>query len=307
MTSGQRNAFLIVGEDPFLVEEALGKLVAEADELSLVEFDSDEQIPSALEALRTPSMLGGRRTVVIRSVDEFGADAQRELIAYLDDPSPDSTLVLIASKSPAKLSSAVKKSGRVVEATKGRRNELFSWLREEARGRGLKIAGDAMGVMVEAIGEERMALANALDELTLALGKGGTLTTAMVRKHFTGRADTKIFSFIDAVATKDAGGALDSMHRLIKQGEAAQALFWTLTRHFRMLLAVEGSPSKAAKELGLPAWRAEKLVKQANLFGRAELVDAFRSLAEADRKIKSSEEPDELALERAVVSIASND
>lgn len=304
MTSGQTNVFLIVGEDPFLVEEALGKLVAEADHLSLVEFTSDDEMPSALEALRTPSMLG-RRTVVIRAVDEFGADAQRELITYLEDPSVDSTLVLVASKAVAKISAAVKKAGRVVEAAKGRRNELFSWLREEARGRGLKVSGDVMGVIVETIGEERMALANALDELSLALGKGGTLTVATVRKHFTGRRDTKIFAFIDAVATKDPGGALESMHRLIRQGEAPQALFWTLTRHFRMLASVEGSASKVAKDLGLPAWRAEKLVKQANLFSRDELVDVFRSLAEADRKVKSSEEPDELALERAVVSIAS--
>jgi DNA polymerase-3 subunit delta len=307
MTPGQSNAFLIVGEDPFLVEEALAKLVSEADELSMVELGSDEQIPSALEALRTPSMLGGQRTVVIREVQDLGADALRELLGYLEAPSPDSNLVLVATKSTSKLSAAVKKTGRVIEVTKGRRSDLFTWLRTETRTRGLKVSGDAMGVIVEAVGEERMALANALDELALALGKGGTITPTLVRTHFSGRADTKLFGFIDAVATKDAGAALDSMHRLIGQGEAPQVLFWTLTRHFRMLLAVEGSVGQVSKELGLPAWRAEKLVKQANLFARDELVEAFQSLAEADRKIKTSEESDELALERAVVSIARKD
>jgi len=303
MSTRHSYAYLIVGDDPYLAGDALEKLVPDADQLSTVEFGPASPASSILEALGTPTMLGGLRYVVVKGADELSADSQRELIEYLEDPSPDAVLVLIAAKPVAKLASATKKVGRVIEAARGRRNELFGWVKEEARSRGMKVSGDAMGALVEAVGEERLALSNALDELSIASGKAA-LSPELVRKHFRGRADVKIFTFVDAVAMRDAGVALESLHRLIRQGEAPQALFWTLVRHFRMMLLVEGSPSKVARDLGLPSWRAEKLVKQARLFDRHDLVDAFRALSDADRKIKKSEEPDELALERAVVSIA---
>ncbi|MGH9196181.1 MAG: DNA polymerase III subunit delta, partial [Acidimicrobiia bacterium] len=98
--------------------------------------------------------------------------------------------------------------------------------------------------------------------------------------------------------------ALEILHRLIKMGEAPQALFWMLARHFRMLLvAGDTNPKELADKLGLPSWRAEKLARQSRNYNAEELGQAFHVLAEADRRIKNSEEPELLTLERTVVSI----
>ena len=52
-----------------------------------------------------------------------------------------------------------------------------------------------------------------------------------------------------------------------------------------------------------PEWLAEKLCRQARGFGQEALIEAYQVLAEADLKVKSSEEPEGLTLERAVVAL----
>lgn len=303
MTTRLAPAYLVVGDDPYLAGEAVEQILGETSHLSVAEFGPASEPGEILQALRTPSMFGDRRVVVIRDADQFGSGVLAEIVSCLEDPSPDVAAILLSSKPLAKVAAAVKKVGRVIEAGKGKRTDLFGWLRGQAKARNLKVGGDGLGALVEAVGEERMALAHALDELALALGRGATLGPQEVRRQFAGRAETKLFGFVDAVAARETGPALESLHFLLLHGESPQAIFWALARHFRMLLVADGAPAKVAQELGIQPWRAEKLLRQARGFVPGELSRAYRALAEADRKMKASEEPEELTLERTVVAI----
>lgn len=294
--------YLIVGEDPYLVTSALDRILSGSSD-DVASFGPSDDLGTILSAARTPSMFGSRRVLIVRGVESLSADDQRRLASYLEVPTPEVTLVLVASKKVPRLAEIVKKVGKILEASKGRRSELFTWIKGEAAARGLNIPGDAMATLVEASGEERLALANALDELRLALGEGARVTSEEVRAQFSRTSETRVFAFVDAVAARQPGTALELLRRLLMQ-ESAQRLFWTLTSHFRMLLASEGSTDEVATKLGLPRWRAEKLVKQARGFPPERLIDAYEMLAECDRKMKASEEPEGLTLERAVVSIA---
>ncbi|HLF69537.1 MAG TPA: DNA polymerase III subunit delta, partial [Actinomycetota bacterium] len=268
------------------------------------EFGPQEEPSVVAQALRTPSMFSDLRVVLIRDVDTSVQEFQRALIDYALDPTPGSLLVMTASRSPAKLAAAVRKVGHVAEATRGRRPDLFAWVKEKAREKALLLTADAGGALVEAVGEERAALAQAIETLSIAHG-GRRVGPDEVREMFSGHSDVKAFGFIDAVASRDVNTALESLHRLIRSGESAQGLFWMMVRHFRMLLLASGrSTSTIAKDLGLPDWRAEKLVRQARGFSKARLIESYQELSKADRKMKRSEEPEVLTIERAVVAIA---
>lgn len=294
---------LVLGDDPYLSGAEVEKILSESDEIAREEFGATSEVGEILQALNTPSMLSDRRFVVLRDVEGLPAESQRLLTGYLQNPSPGVTLVMVGTKASPKLLAAVKTAGRVSEVGKGKRTDLFTWVKKEASSRGIKLMGDASGALIEAVGEERLALSNALEEISLAM-PGKAVGPDEVRSQFRTAGQTKIFGFIDAVASRQAGPALDALHRLLRRGEAPQLIFWSLTRHFRMLLATEGSPQSVAKDLGIPPWRAEKLIRQARNFSHQSLVEAYQMLAEGDRKIKSSEEPETLTLERAVVSIA---
>jgi DNA polymerase-3 subunit delta len=308
-------AYLISGDDAFLVSQALDDVLKDGGhEVEHVPPGAD--VGQVLESLRTPSLFGGRRVVVLRDVEQLPAEAQRELAQYLGDPSPTGLLVLVAARPIPKLAQAVRGAGRVIDAGRGRRGDVLTWLREQSRKAGLKASSDALNALLEAVGEERMALARALEELALAFGSGSAegrdardardarIGAEEVRRQFRGRADVRIFGFVDAVADRQTGPALEALHRLVRQGEAPYALFWTLSRHFRQLLSVgDQGPALVARSLGMPDWRAEKLVRQARGFPAGALVRAYRALADADRRMKRSEGPEMLSLERAVVAI----
>jgi DNA polymerase-3 subunit delta len=299
-------AYLISGDDPYLSAQALDDVLRDVGTDAVEHVPPGSDVGQVVESLRTPSLFGDRRVVVLRDVDQLPAEAQRELVAYLGDPSPTGLLVLLASRPVAKVAQAVRGAGRVIDAARGRRGDVLTWLREHVRKAGLKPSSDALNALLEAVGAERMALAGAVEELTLACGPGARIGPDDVRRQFHGRADIRVFGFVDAVADRQTGPALEALHRLLRQGEAPQALFWTLSRHFRQLLAVgDRGPAQVARALGIQDWRAEKLVRQARGFPVGGLVRAYRALAEADRKMKRSEEPETLSLERAVVAITS--
>jgi DNA polymerase III subunit delta len=300
--------YLIAGDDPFLSGKALDELLAEEEAAAVEHVPPGADIGQVVESLRTPSLFGGRRVVVLRDVELLPAEAQRELVAYLGEPSPTGLLVLLASRPVAKLAQAVRGAGRVIDAARGRRGDVLSWLRDHVRRAGLKPSSDALNALLEAVGEERMALSRAVEELALAFGAGARIGPDHVRRQFQGRADVRVFGFVDAVADRQTGPALEALHRLLRQGEAPQALFWTLVRHFRQLLSVgDQGAGQVARALGMQDWRAEKLVRQARGFPPGALGRAYRALAEADRKMKRSEEPETLSLERAVVAITTPD
>ena len=50
-----------------------------------------------MEAARTGSLFASRRAVVVRNADALKGDGE-EMVAYLQDPSPDAALILMAAK-----------------------------------------------------------------------------------------------------------------------------------------------------------------------------------------------------------------
>jgi DNA polymerase-3 subunit delta len=305
VSSASLSAYLVLGDDPYLVSEAISEALSGVDQLSVDRFSPEDDPVQIFQALESPSVFGGRRAVVLRGVDEARGDLQRRIAAYLETPNPDCLLILTSARPLPSIVPLVRKAGRVVEASRGRRSDLFSWLKREAKDRDLRLQGEAMTALVEALGEERMALASALDELALALGRGARVGAGEVRRQFQGRAETKIFAFLDAVSSRDIGPALSALHRLLAQGESPQALLAALARHFRlMLLVAEAPPAQAAQVLGLSPWRAQKIQGQSKGFSVPELAEAYRALARADHRMKTGEEPEGLTLERLVVSVA---
>ncbi|MGI8426364.1 MAG: DNA polymerase III subunit delta [Actinomycetota bacterium] len=299
------SAYLIVGDDPHLAKEELHKLLEGASPYAIDEFDAESETGLIFQSLETASLFDEPRIAVVHAVDSLSAEAQRQIAEYLQDHIPGNTLIMITVRPIPKIAAAVKKVGRVIEASKGRRSDLFNWLNEQTRKKGLKLTGDALATLIDSVGESREALAGALDLLSLAHAKGARLGPDDISRQFQNRGDAKLFGFIDAVAERKRATALEALNRLLDQGEAPQLLAWNLNRHFRMLLASKGeSPAAVARSLGVPPWRAEKLVRQAKGFSQPMLVAAYQALAVADRKMKSSVEPEGLTLERAVVDIS---
>jgi DNA polymerase-3 subunit delta len=299
--------YLLSGES-FLADEALQRVRAEVDTdpLSEVSFDADAEIPEIIGALQTPSLLGGRRLVIVRDAADFKKDHVEALTSYIESPSSSAVLVLIAS-GRSKLEPGVKKSGAFVslEAPKGRR--LASWVRTQAREHKVTLDDRGAWALIDSVGTELRDLDVALEQLRASLGSANKASAAEVHRLFPRVADERIFAFTDAVGERRLQPAMTALRRLLDQGEEPLVLFGSLAGHVRRLLRirrhVDSGTRTAADLLGMPEWRAERMVKQARSYREEELADALQILAVTDIEMKGEFPSSEVALEKAVVQI----
>lgn len=298
--------YLLSGET-FLAEEAIDRIRAEAetDPLSEATFGADAAAAEILGALETPSLLGGRRLVVVREVQDLAKDAIEALLRYLETPSPSAVLVLVAA-GRTKLDSAVKGAGRIaLEAPKGRR--LVSWIRERGREHKLRVDDRAGWALVDSVGTELRDLDHALRQLSTGLGEGASVGTSEVRAAFPRLADERVYAFQDAVGERRLPVAMTALRRLLEQGDEPLMVFGALSSQVRRMLRARRSADVSAKAvgdaMGLPSWRAERLQRQCRSYREEELVGAMGVLAATDVEMKGGDLPPEAALERAVVQI----
>ncbi|MDQ3963073.1 MAG: DNA polymerase III subunit delta [Actinomycetota bacterium] len=300
-------AYLLQGED-FLADEALQRIRAEvaSDPLSEMTFDAAAEAAEIVTALQTSSLLGGRRMVVVRGADGLKKEHADALLAYLEEPSPDSVLVLIAA-GKTKLDAALRKAGGSItlEAPKGRR--LAGWVRERARSHGLKLDDRAAWALLDTVGSELRDIEAALSQLATSLGSESRIGPTEIRRVFPRLADERIYVFTDAVGERRLSSAMTALRRLLEQGDDPLMLFGALSAHVRRMLrarrVADQSASAVGNLMGLPGWRAERLQRQARAYKEEELVGAVATLARTDVEMKGGDLPPEAALEAAVVAI----
>lgn len=301
--------YLLSGEE-FLTADALDRIRNEtgSDPLSEIDFEAPLSAPDLIEALQTPSLLGGIRLVVVRNAEGLLKAEVDALTGYLDAPSPEAVLVLIAA-GRTKLDAAVKRYGEIIslDPPKGRR--LAAWIRRQGRERGLRIDDRGAWALIDAVGGELRDLDGALSRLTTSLGAGGVVSQETVRTAFPRAAEQRIYVFTDAVGDRRMPVAMGNLRRLLGQGEEPLVIFGALAGQVRRMLRARRIADSGARTVGdalaLPSWRAERLSKQARMYREDELVAAMQTLAETDLELKGGDLPPEAALERAVIRILS--
>src|SRR5207302_10026588 len=104
MAEPSRLAYLLKGDDPTLVADALRTLLDElvGDEpggFGVEDFGGEGvDVPSVIDACQTPPFLAERRVVILRDVNKLGAEDVALLVGYLDDPLPSTVLVMVAGE-----------------------------------------------------------------------------------------------------------------------------------------------------------------------------------------------------------------
>ncbi|MDQ4064889.1 MAG: DNA polymerase III subunit delta [Actinomycetota bacterium] len=300
-------AYLLQGE-PFLVDEALDRVRGEVggDAFSEMVFDATTSGAEIVTALRTSSLLGGRRVVIVRDADALKKEQVDALLAYLESPSPDAVLVLIA-EGRTKFDAVLRRTGGSValEAPRGRR--LTAWIKQRGREHGVRVDDRAATALTDAVGGELRDLDGALSQLATALGGDARVTVEDVRRAFPRYAEERTYVLTDAVGERKLPAAMTALRRLLQQGDDPLMVFGAVSAHVRRMLRVRRAAEQSAAAVGelsgLPAWRAERLQRQARAYNEDELVSALAVLASTDVEMKGGDLTPEAALERAVLQI----
>ncbi len=324
--------YLVAGEESVLVDRALtlitDRVLAEvrSEDFSLTRLDGKTASAAEVEAAaRTASLFGGRRLVVLREAQALRPAEMKKLRSYLEKPVVTTTLVLVVrgagagSKNPRlskaagaalKLKKAVEKGrGIYVDCPRPKPRDLPRLAEGVLSEHGLRASRDGLYALVEAVGEDLTALFQGVEKLALYIGKPGEVQAKDVAEVVADTRSQSFFALTDAVAEGATDRALRVLNYVLRDGESPLVIIGHLGRHFRNLSRVQALDRKGENveriraNLGLHPFVVKKCILQLRRFTPEVLSNHLLALSKCDLQLKRGRLPDNLALEKLVISL----
>ena len=215
-------AYYFYGEDDFLKEAAVRDLVGAVVDPATRDFNLDVRRGGELDGetlavlLGTLPMMAERRMVVVRDVAALKKDARTALDRYLERPSPD-TVVLLVAPAGTKADKALCDRATALEFAPLTGDRLPKWIAHYVSTElGASITDEAAALLQSAVGGELPQLAAELDKLA-SYTNGGEIDEHAVSEVVGVRRGETLGDLLDRVAMRDATGALALVDHVLSQ------------------------------------------------------------------------------------------
>ncbi len=290
----------IVGEDTYLAEEALETVLAaavgeERQESLRVLYGDETKWEQVLGVARTGSLFAPRRAIVVRRADQLKGD-EEAVTEYAADPAPDVTLVLVAAKPDRRRNPWKKLLPKITvhDATPKKGRALRAHVEEELRGRGLRLAPDALNELIAEVGQDLRRLMGEVDKLEAFAGGRRDISADDVAAVLGRGLGQPLYLLSDAFAGRDTVTSLELLERLLGDGEEGLRILSALHRSARQVrgaLAMREARAPRA-EIGaklLPPhmqFKVDALLEASRRWSDADLRRGLAALGRADRRMK---------------------
>jgi DNA polymerase-3 subunit delta len=217
----------------------LKRIVANDDETSMISFAGpDADLQTVTDELRTISMWGDRRLVIVDDADDFVTKYRARLEKYVDKPATKSVLVLDVKTwtKTTRLAKQVAASGLDVDCSELKGAQLQKWLQDTARDTYQQtLARDAAVLLVDLVGEDLGMLDQELSKLGSYVGAGARIGIEDVQKLVGGWRTETTWAMTDAVRDGDVAFAIGALDQLLTAGEPGLKLLGGISVVFKKL------------------------------------------------------------------------
>ncbi len=304
--------YLLTGSEELLLRRAadalLDDLHGREPDLDVTDVRADDLPDARLPDLRTPSLLGTRRAVVVRDAHQLPAGAVAELDAEVDRGSSEAVVVLLATRVGrlGGLSKRLQRLGGRIDVSPPRPWEEAKWARlvTDEFGRHQRVADRAaVTALLRHAGTDVPVIVEKVAQV-VATAPPGRVTAEHVEAVVVGHGSKGSFAVADAMCDRQPARALELLRGVLEDGDDPVLALGALAYRLRSIVAVAGGLEPQAVGLKVSAGQARRLRAVRANFGAGELTRAYRTLAWADQQIKGGQLPPALVVELAVVSIA---
>ncbi len=300
----------IYGTDTKRSREHLDKLIEkfyrerDPEKLNVKRFviGGDEELDIRSELLTAPFLAPKRMVVVERMLEKGDAEFHDWFAArFLDQEPPSDTVTVIWEEEPVKKAKgpSEKLHARLVESKyaqeftplEGKKRE--AWIVRAIAERGGSITTDAASELTRRMSDE-YELSNAIDVLVSYAGNARAISQKDLDLFLPPDIEAKIFDAMDLLAGKKHAAAMKALANVWYADNDPVYIFAMLHRQVRLLFQtrelLDDNPSISdlaiSKILGVNAFVAKKMLGQARMWSRAELVAWYNRLIEIDYAIK---------------------
>lgn len=314
--------YLLSGDEPLLVEEALDAVRTAARARGFSERDSQViergfNFDQLFANAGTLSLFASQRLLELRFNGVPAREAQTALTELTGQLGSDTLLVVVLPKldrreAEAKWLSALEQRGVLVTVTTISSQELPNWLQQRLRAAELQAAPDALALLAQLCEGNLLAAHQLISQLHL-LYPGQTLSAEHIRAVAADNARYNLFELIDTALRGDSARCLRMLHGL--RHEDAQGnlrgVFGLLHRDIRALVNVAQLKARgqrigdAWKEVGVFSSRLPPFERAAQRLGVHGAQQLLQQVAGLDQQLKGVSKGDPwLTLEALLLALA---
>ncbi|MEX0702349.1 MAG: DNA polymerase III subunit delta [Planctomycetales bacterium] len=312
----------IYGKERFLKQAALHAVMrsvlgdGEGEDQLASRFEGNEELElkTVADELRTVSMWGNRRLVIVEDADEFVSNHRAGLEKYLEHPARTGVLVLDVKTWPSntRLAKAVARLGLPIECAELKGQALVRWLQERARDRhDVQLPRDAAALMVEFVGDSLGLLDQEAAKLAAYVGDRKKVAVEDVRLLVGGWKAETTFAMMDALQDGDAATALAHLGRLYDARQASEFTLGGIAHNLRPLARVTALTARGEKmgpaiaAAGVHPRALERARRYLRRLGRPRAEQLLHHLLRADGRLKGEGRAQErMVVERLLVELS---
>lgn len=264
-----------------------------------------------LDHAQTFPVFAARRLVTVQSFQDMPTAEQDRLINYLEDPAPETTLLLVADKidNRRRFFQIFKKHGVVLKCDPLTERELPGYVRGMLRQNGVRMSPEALQHFCSLVDTSLHEVHSELDKLCLFVGPQRQIEIDDVETIVSRSRAESVFALGAAIGRADKAQALELLRRLYTANEPPLLLLNLVTGHFRLLWKVTAlqasnyAPAQIAKEVQRPPFVVERLLRETRRLAEGDFFQIYRLLLDADLEMKSSGADPQVLFEQLVINL----
>ncbi len=300
-TGALKPVYFIYGEEPFLVDRAVRRIMEKAVDPSMKDFNlnvyygNDCKGTEILDTAQTLPMFSDRRLVVVKRADGLPAATQEGLLPYLANPCNETCLVFSAAKPDMrrKFFSELKKQPGTLECKKLYDNRLAPFISSEASLFGKKIDAAGAELLGFLVGNNLGELSSQIEKAAIYAGKRPVITVDDVKTIVSHTKEFGAFELARYIGEKKLPQAIATLESMLHNGEEAPMILGALSSHFRRiwkireLLDKKVAAAEIGKQLKIHQFFLNEQVAQAKQYSTEELEALWRAFYMGDISVKT--------------------
>lgn len=305
--------YAVIGHDRFLRNEALETtlqaLMGGSDEPGCARYNGAQAgLAEVLDEVRTPSLLGDRRVVIVDDADAFISANRAALERYASNPADSGSLILLCQSlaKNTRLYKIISGNGEVVSCPVPKGRAVIDWIGTRAQAKYAKRLDHAAAqVLRDHLGDVLGSLDAELAKLSAYVGEREQITRGDIDALTGHHREERVFAVTDAMASHDAAAALGHWEQVLATdraapGRAIAGLAWGIRRLLEARRDWESGVSirelarRMYSDPGVLQRRLERVTAR-------QLEDQQRDLLAADLAVKTGASTVDLAVEKFIV------
>ena len=305
--------YVLFGDDEYLRDHHRKRIVAAAlgdadPQLCISHFESDAELATVLDELRTLPFLAPHRVVIVSPADPFISAYRASLETYMESPSATGTLLLLAASWPGntRLAKLVAKIGEAHDCSVPENENLTRWVIQRSGKKGKTMSADAAEMLAQWVGRDLAALDSEIEKVCVYAADRADITEKDVADLVVATAGPGAFDLTNCITTGDAAGALKALGGMMtRRGDEFKVLGmigWHLRRTLSAQQALQAGQNEWTALGRMPNEQKKPFMEMLRRRGLGKILNDFRRMLKADLAMKSGTEP-QVAMQELVVAL----